>query len=406
MKSPETVVLYAHDYFYSGKNEVKTRLTELTRRLAYFKGAYSHYNPIATSSPPDGRWYFVPVFTFVKPKGEALEIQGHKIQNEDDLFGGVVPSEHLTAKGFLHPLVTQRAAHPEGWKRRFHKETEGLVLPGYTIFDKDDAPRATKLLTQRGFIPLGKQSNATSGDGQRLVQSETDLQEALSVIPDDEMRRFGYVLEAGLLPDTVNTISVGRVCVNDIEFTYYGKQKTTDDVQGIKRYGGTEMYLVRGDFSALIARVRSQDIPIIKGLEKNNILFAIEQAKAFDEYAVKTLKIFGSRRNYDVVQGKTADGTFHSGVTDQSWRIGGASGPEILGLQMFREDIKLQTLLGSSFNFYSDTIYTNKSLGLTLQDPRISQNAVVFFKGSDNRYEGRLTSGATIGEIPFDSYKR
>ena len=44
---------------------------------------------------------------------------------------------------------------------------------------------------------------------------------------------------------------------------------------------------------------------------------------------------FASRRNYDVAQGVDAAGRRRSGVLEQSWRLGGASGAEIAALEAF-----------------------------------------------------------------------
>ena len=50
---------------------------------------------------------------------------------------------------------------------------------------------------------------------------------------------------------------------------------------------------------------------------------------------------FASRRNYDVVAGRDADGTRRSGVLEQSWRIGGASPAELLAMETFAADPSL-----------------------------------------------------------------
>jgi hypothetical protein len=79
-----------------------------------------------------------------------------------------------------------------------------------------------------------------------------------------------------------------------------------------------------------------------------------------------------SRRNYDVVQGLDAAGAWHSGVLEQSWRVGGASGPEVAALSAFRADPALRAVGAWCVEAY----------GACAEPPA---RAAVHFRGTDER---------------------
>lgn len=45
-----------------------------------------------------------------------------------------------------------------------------------------------------------------------------------------------------------------------------------------------------------------------------------------------------TRRNYDVIEGVAPNGERRTGVLEQSWRVGGASGAEIAAFEAFRAE--------------------------------------------------------------------
>ena len=63
---------------------------------------------------------------------------------------------------------------------------------------------------------------------------------------------------------------------------------------------------------------------------------------------------FASRRNYDIAQGSDAQGRRRSGVLEQSWRLGGASGAEIAALEAFRADPNLQSVRAATVELYGE----------------------------------------------------
>ena len=91
---------------------------------------------------------------------------------------------------------------------------------------------------------------------------------------------------------------------------------------------------------------------------------------------------FASRRNYDVAQGSDAQGCHRSGVLEQSWRIGGASGAEIAALEAFRADPGLQSVRAATVELYGE--------GHT-PPPRAS----VYFQGIDAKV-GPITKYAML----------
>jgi hypothetical protein len=96
---------------------------------------------------------------------------------------------------------------------------------------------------------------------------------------------------------------------------------------------------------------------------------AIAQARAYDEAATACFPgLLASRRNYDVAQGTGSAGR-RSGVLEQSWRIGGASGAEIAALEAFHADPTLAAVRASTVEVY----------GACEPPPK----ATVYFRGTD-----------------------
>ena len=80
---------------------------------------------------------------------------------------------------------------------------------------------------------------------------------------------------------------------------------------------------------------------------------AVEQALTYHRAALASFGgMFVSRSNYDVAQGVDDAGTPRSGVLEQSWRIGGASGAEVAALRAFAADPSLQRVRASTCERY------------------------------------------------------
>ncbi|PAU60925.1 DUF3182 family protein [Pseudomonas indica] len=289
----------------------------LAQRLAALLGMDFRGDFDPTARPPEPV-YFVPSDSIVG-LDEARRLG---IVSEQDLFGGVVPHSFMATKAITHPLVRAKAAAPAGWSAAFGRRVERAVFRGFTVFSLDDARMAARRLFADGPIRI-KPVRATAGRGQMVVNDVAELEAALDAQCVDELANCGLVLEEHL--ERMTTFSVGRVRVGELLASYCGTQRLTVDNQGETVYGGSDLLVVRGDFDALL----QLDLPEAARL-------AVTQAQLYDSAASECFAgLLASRRNYDIGQGVDARGRVRSGVLEQSWRIGGASGAEVAALQAF-----------------------------------------------------------------------
>jgi hypothetical protein len=310
------------------------RNTALAETIASIKGFEfaGEFDPLENHGAP---LYFVPHRTVVSDAvGQQLGIR-----TADDLFGGLAPSQCFATKTIMHGLVGQEARHPVGWSPVFSDVISHAVLPGYAVFSRDDASRAGEQLLRDGLVRC-KRSLAAGGLGQQTVATLAELDQALADLDECELTNCGLVLERHL--DDVVTYSVGQVQLNGLRASYYGIQRLTLDNHGEAVYGGSDLVVVRGGFDDLLRL----DVP-------DSVRLAIAQAATFDLAVQEHYPwVIASRRNYDVGQGYDASGRRLSGVLDQSWRIGGASGPEIAAVRAFQNDPSLQLVEASSYERY------------------------------------------------------
>ncbi|HVI63592.1 MAG TPA: DUF3182 family protein, partial [Bradyrhizobium sp.] len=80
------------------------------------------------------------------------------------LYGGVVPYPFAKTKAITHQLVDACADRPEGWSSVFPEKVKDVVLPGYTVFNLDDARVAARRLLDLGPIRI-KEPLAAGGKG-------------------------------------------------------------------------------------------------------------------------------------------------------------------------------------------------------------------------------------------------
>jgi hypothetical protein len=337
----------------------------IARRLAALKGIdfVGEYDP---ARPPPGPVYLVPSDTLVGI--EAAAALG--VRSEHDLFGGVVPHAFVATKAITHPLVGPEAAAPPGWTHAFGRQVRDVALPGFTAFTLGDARLAGERLLERGPVRI-KPVRATGGRGQAVAPDIAGLDAIMGAMDATELRRDGVVLEADL--GEVTTYSVGQVRVADLVASYCGTQSLTTDNGGATVYGGSELLVVRGGFEAL----RALGLP-------TEATLAAEQARIYDAAAAEHFPgLFASRRNYDVARGMDAEGRRRSGVLEQSWRIGGASGAEVAALEAFRADPGLRAVCATAVERY----------GGGRAAPPLPQRATVYFHGVDER-DGPMTKYA------------
>lgn len=172
--------------------------------------------------------------------------------------------------------------------------------------------------------------------------------------------RYGISLEQDLAD--VTTYSVGQVRVDDLVASYCVTQRLTRNNAGHDVYGGSDLLVARGDFDALLA--------LNPGPAACR---AIDQARRYNRAAFECFTgLIASRRNYDVAQGIDAAGCPRSGVLEQSWRVGRASGAEVAALAAFRADPTLMSVRASSTEIYG-------------ANPSLPPHASFYFQGTDAR---------------------
>lgn len=311
-----------------------------------------------------GSVYFVPSETLPAERAADLGIGG-----PDDLFGGVVPHAFVASKAISHPLVSPQAARPSGWNAGLEAACTDAVLAGYSAFSREDAQAAGLRLLENGPVRI-KPSLGTGGRGQAVATDAQSLVAALAAIDEVELREHGVVLEEQLTQ--VRTYSVGTLHVRELCASYFGTQQLTRDPHGQEVYGGSDLTVLRGGFDALAAAGAPAEIR-----------HCTEQARRFDA-AVQACYpgFFASRRNYDVAVGRNGRGDWRSGVLEQSWRVGGATGAELAALGRLHSQPQLARVRAVCVEVYGPS-------------PEPPPGAVVHFRGRE-RELGLLTKYTVV----------
>ena len=356
---PHSVVFYrcGGPPAHAGDHDTRTKAA-VARWLAELLG-FEFAGDFDPQQRPAGALYFVPSDTLHGTR-EARRLGVRKAQ---DLFGGVVPFPFVATKVITHPLVRADAA-PAGWSHGYGDFVRDVVLPGFSAFTPADAMLAGTRLLEHGAVRI-KAAGGVGGAGQSVVANRAQLEARVEALDGDALRREGVVLERNLRK--VTTRSVGQVQVGRWLASYVGTQQLTRNHRGDEVYGGSELTVVRGGYQALFeldlgAEVRS----------------AIEQALTYHRGAALFFAgMFASRCNYDIAQGIDDAGVRRSGVLEQSWRIGGASGAEIAALHAFKADAALQIVHTSTHEIYAD-------------NPAVPADARVLYEGVD-KHGGALT---------------
>jgi len=347
-----TVVVYSGNAQRRPRGHESAAYCALARRIAAIKG-YDFAGEYDGEAAYEGALYFVPSDTFVTL--DAARTLG--IHGEHDLFGGVVPLPFIAAKTITHPLLSAQASAPAGWSFALARSLQEVVLPGYSAFSLPDALEAGAALLELGPVRI-KKASGIGGLGQWVAADADALEARLHEIDASELARDGLVLELNLAQ--VETRSVGQVRVGDMLATYCGTQQVTRNNSGEEVYGGSTLTPVRGDFDALLAIRLEPDM-----------VTAVAQARRYHAAVKQSYPdMFASRCNYDVAQGVDDTGRHHSGVLEQSWRIGGASAAEIAALDAFRCDPALHTVCASTTEVYG-------------ANPVVPSDATVYYQGDD-----------------------
>ena len=327
-----TVVTYAAGREGYPQTHEGVTHTALARSLAELKGYTfgGEYVPGQRSTAP---YYFVPRDSLCTE--EAAELGIHA---PDDLYGGVVPRGFTKTKVITHGLLGDESDRPPGWSRAFTHAVAGDVLPGFTVFNRRDAELAGRRLLEGGPVRV-KNPLSAGGRDQWVVTRPAELAAVLAPMVSEDITLHGLVLERNL--SQVSTLSVGFISLEGLTLAYHGTQRTTRDNCGRTVYGGSELRVVRGGEEALC---RLEAAPRVRR--------AITQALAYDRAAIAHYGLIASRRNYDVAVGVDAQGRELSGVLEQSWRMGGASGAEIAALQEFQRGSERPVVRASCVEVY------------------------------------------------------
>jgi hypothetical protein len=317
--------------------------------------------------------YFVPSDTLLASEAHQLGVK-----TEQDLFGGVVPAPFVATKAITHHVVDAEAATPPGWSHEFPAQVREVVLRGFSAFSLRDARRAAERLLEAG--PLrSKPTRATGSLGQSVVTVRAELDQLFADADETEIRTHGLVFEENL--SDPETYSVGQARIGDLEVSYCGTQRVTPNNEQAPVYGGSDLWVVRGGFDALL-RLDLND----------HVRIAIGQARTFDGAARECFpQMFASRRNYDVAQGRDVQGNWRSGVLEQSWRIGGATGAELAALEAFRDDPSLTAVRAACVEVYGDRDIA-------------SADARIYFQGADPSV-GPMTKYTTIRDRIWNTGK-
>lgn len=353
----------------AGGHEEAT-LDALARRIARLRGS-EYAGAFDASALPPRNAYLVPDATLLR--AQVLELD---VQAPSDLFGGVVPHRFVATKLVSHPSVHAGARVPRGWEHALARRLAQAVLPGYSVFRAEDAVTAFARLSPLGPVRF-KLARGIGGNGQQRIETRSDLDAALDALPGGELERHGASLEQDLR-DAV-TYSIGIAECAGQRIAYYGEQHTVANPQGHEVYGGSTLDIVRGGMDDLLARLASAPVDM-PGY--SSLLRAVRQARRYDLEMQRAFPgFFASRRNYDVVAGRDARGALHSGVLEQSWRIGGASPAELLAMEAFAADPAVVRVRASCHEAYGDCAPP--------------AGAVVHYHGHDPRL-GRLAKYAVL----------
>ena len=311
------VVAYVSDQQAHASEHERITQAEFARRLAALKDyeAGGLYDP---RRHYPGHMYFVPGITLTGSQAATLGIRG-----PDDLFGGVVPHSFVATKVISHPLISPT---PPRWPAGIQPSPHWSAIPFWPAMPLSIMTmRAEPVICCSKAGPCASSQSSPAADTlSRWHATPPSCSTVLEAIDPREVVSHGLVLEENM--SEVRTFSVGQVQVADLTASYFGLQRLTRNNRGAEVFGGSELTVVRGDFDAFLALHASPEIRC-----------AIEQAQRYNAAAITCFSgFFASRNNYDIVLGRDAAGRSRSGVLEQSWRLGGATGAELAALEVFR----------------------------------------------------------------------
>jgi hypothetical protein len=362
--------------FHDARGSARAVGHDTTTKLNIARGL-AHLLGVELAADTDARTVLTPSLVVPSDTITSLaEARRLGIGDASQLFGGVVPHAYIATKVISHPLWQPDAAAPPDWRAAFGDRVGDVVLPGWTAFSLADALRAGEALLTDGAVRV-KSPSGVGGAGQHVVRDAAALRACLDGIGAAPIAEEGIVLERNLAQ--VVTHSVGQVQVGAHVASYVGTQRLVCNHHGHEVYGGSDLRVVRGGFDVLAAQP-------FEAAQRA----AIAQALVFHRAALDCFEgMLATRSNYDVAEGVDDAGTRRMGVLEQSWRIGGASGAELLALQAFANDPALDHVRASTHEIYG---------GATT----LPAGAFVSFDGMDDARTGRLLKYAVV--TPDDQF--
>ena len=311
-----SVVFYRCEPHGHARSHDATTKAEVARRLAELLD-FNYAGEFDPVQRPPGRLYFVPTDTLYGVD-DALRLG---IRSPDDLFGGVVPHPFVATKAITHPLVDADALAPSGWSpdsrpacakwccRLFRLHRAGCTARGRT-----PARARVRCASRR---PRG-----VGGGGQAVVSTRRSWRPVSASLDTEALSRQGIVLERESRGSDDTQRRPGRSRRRDGELL--GTQRADSATSG------------RGCLwrIALVRRARRLRRAAALDLAGGGAHRDRAGAGATTRAALMFFPgMFASRCNYDIAQGLDDEGRWRSGVLEQSWRIGGASGAEVAALR-------------------------------------------------------------------------
>ena len=152
-----------------------------------------------------------------------------------------------------------------------------------------------------------------------------------------EIARHGVVLERNLAE--LRTHSVGVLQVGGLRTSYFGTQRTTLNRHGHEVYGGSSLTVARGGLDVLERLTTDARRP---SRDRAGGCLPRGCPRVVRRHVRVALQLRHRRRP------RRQAGQAHSGVLEQSWRLGGASGAEVAALEAFRSDPSRTTVRTST----------------------------------------------------------
>ena len=178
--------------------------------------------------------------------------ENEAISRTAPIYGGFVPNLNMADKAMLHQLIPGAAHHPHWYSKEFSNQCADAVLPGHTVFSREDALRATEILTDQGFCNLLlKDPTATHGDAQYPI-THKNVDTALSLFTDEFIRSRGLVIEIAIPQESLTAYSVGTVNIGSYMISWIGQTwNSNDETRDRRTFGGNDMTVVMGNLDVL-----------------------------------------------------------------------------------------------------------------------------------------------------------